>query len=225
METPHVVTYGLRAARRRTGPASSARVSPVARRPRPPRRRKPAPSLTGRGKETTQSRWANAIVSTSRRLSHTTRTVNATDTDQTVQTKAASRSWHLVVVSVLGIHWALNFLFTTFQVGFPLSLAALPLVGFATPVLCNSPARRWRRIAFCLCVFEVCISPLLWVGSLLSFMDPMAFRLRILGIPILTITSSGGQFLYFAARGLLFGIAAVLISSAPQISPRDNRAD
>jgi hypothetical protein len=94
----------------------------------------------------------------------------------------------------------------------------LPLLGFFAPVLIRSPRRRWRRVAFWLCVFEVCLSALLWFNSVSSFMNPTGIRLRFFGIPVTTIWNAGGQFGYFAVRGLLFAVAAVLISGAPSIA-------
>ncbi len=53
-----------------------------------------------------------------------------------------------------------------------------------------------------------------WFGSLISFMDPIGIRVRVLGVPVFTIWGLDGQLVYFAVRGSLFAVAAVLILSA-----------
>jgi hypothetical protein len=125
--------------------------------------------------------------------------------------------WQLVVVSILGGYWAIDFLVPALAHGIHAPLAWLPLLGFLAPVLCNSPRRIWRRMTFWLCAFEVCISPLLWIGSISSFMDPQGFKLRFFGVAFMTIWSVPGQFVYCAIRGLVFAAAAILTLSAPPL--------
>ena len=128
--------------------------------------------------------------------------------------------WQSIALSILGVHWALNFLFPALVYGIGAPLGFIPLFGFAAPFIWRA-SKGWRRTAFCLCVFEVCLSPLFWVGSMASFMDPLGFRVRLLGIPVLAIWSAGGQFVFFAVRGATFVFAAFLIRTMP--TPSTNK--
>jgi hypothetical protein len=131
---------------------------------------------------------------------------------------SAKPPWQLVAVSIMGCCWAIDFLVPTFAHGIAGPLTLLPLLGFFAPVLTRSPRRRWRRVGVWLCVFEICLSALLWFNSISSFMNPTGIHVRLFGMTVATIWNAGGQFGYFAVRGLLFAAAAFLISSAPSIA-------
>lgn len=146
----------------------------------------------------------------------------------------------LTWVAAIGVYWALSFVFPKLQTsllfshvglyqsniaGLRLSyfLAVLPLLGFAAPLLCSWQSQRLRRIAFWFCIFEACVSLLLfWTTMTMSdvLLLLRAVRFRILGVPIMPVYNVGGLFVYFTARAAIFLFAAVLISKAPAIPPR-----
>lgn len=125
--------------------------------------------------------------------------------------------WQLVVVAVLGCHWAVNFLVAWWMSGWGkvAPLGWLPLLGLAAPLVCLSERPLWRRLAVGLCVVEVGISGLLWFSSMLSFMNPLGFHVRVLGVKVFTVWSPPGYFVYFGVRGLLFLAAGILVVNAP----------
>lgn len=126
---------------------------------------------------------------------------------------AEAGKWKRVTVTFLGFFWAADFVISA-AIGSFSPGAALALLGFASPVLEVSSRRLWHRIAFWLCVLEVCISPMLWVGFMVSFVDPLSFRFRVLGVPLFTIQSPLAMFGYCVARAALFASAAYLVASA-----------
>lgn len=117
----------------------------------------------------------------------------------------------------MGWYWAMNFAIANLTSREPMApMAWLPLLGFLTPLLRFLEKRWLQHIAFWLCLFEVLLSVLFWLGSMVHYGDPRGFRVRLLGFPIATVWSSGGQFLYFALRALAFAVAAILISTVPR---------
>jgi|GEM_PF-5576644 len=81
---------------------------------------------------------------------------------------------------------------------------AAPLLGRAS--------RRVRTTAFVFCLLEVPLSLLLWVGRLLSSADPAGTNVYFFGLPVATLWSLGAQFLYYAARAVLFIFVANLVA-------------
>jgi hypothetical protein len=126
-------------------------------------------------------------------------------------------SWQVLVTAALGVYWGLNFSVSLLvEGGKPAPVEWLPLIGFFAPALCFSRRRLWWRLAFWICLVEASVSPLLWVGSFVQFMDPIGARTRVCGLPFFMIWSIGGQFICFCARALLFGTVALLIHRAPE---------
>lgn len=53
----------------------------------------------------------------------------------------------------------------------------------------------------------------------ISYMSPKGLVFTVLGIPLMTIWSAAGMFVYFLARASLFLAAAMLMARVPANSP------
>jgi len=124
----------------------------------------------------------------------------------------AKPDWALNVVVALGIYWAANYLIPVFFHGIQSPLEWLPLLGFASPLL-REPGIQWFKVsAVVLCVTEVFISAVAFVGSFIDYMDPKGFQVLILGVPVATIWGTFGQLIYLTGRSALFIFAGLVIT-------------
>jgi hypothetical protein len=124
----------------------------------------------------------------------------------------SKKDWRIVIVAAVGTLNGVDAAFDNFTRGMLLKgLSALPLICLFAPALMVS-RRRWLfRLAEAFCLFEVFGSGLVFLGSLVSVMDPMSFTIRIFTVKVLYLDGVGSQFLYFAARGVAFFIAFLFL--------------
>jgi hypothetical protein len=124
----------------------------------------------------------------------------------------AKPHWTLNLVIVLGICWAINYLVPALSRGITAPLEWLPLLGFASPLL-RTPGNRWFKIcAIALCVIQVLVSGVMFFASFINYMDPIGFRVRVLGVPVTTIWNTFGQSIYLMGRAGLFVFAGLVIA-------------
>lgn len=131
-------------------------------------------------------------------------------------------SWQSITLGVLGIHWALSYLVPALSYGASAPLGFLPLLGFAAPFLARA-SRRWRNAAIWLCIFEICLSPILLLSTTMSYMDPLGLQVRVFGFLAFSLTSARGILGYFVFRALAFVWAVFLIRTLPAPDPGEQK--